>query len=283
MAGKARQVASDDGPEFWPEEDAVSLEVTSLVWAAPLPAMDKIVLLRLADFADSEGRNVWPSVGRVCRECGVSDRHVQTVIKRYLGQGLLVLVQQGGGRNRTSEYRFDLSTLRALAETPNATTETPNATTLNPEPRSGEPSLTTKEHAADEGACATGADPAITHAVGKRVLELMGVLNDPRWIGCAVRVDAWLASGADPEADIYPVITRLMAKRRDEPPRSLRYFDQAIADAVRNRTTPLPHGDRHAPDHPRSARRRPYDPDESRRRTLEAFPDLVDGAVRGAS
>jgi hypothetical protein len=211
--------------------------------------MDKIVLLRLADFADPAGGNVWPSVGRVCRECGVSDRHVQTVIKRYLGQGLLVLVQMGGGRNRTSEYRFDLGALRALAETPNATTETPNdvpgldhetpnrmrgfgeenpepyagfqnktpnattetpnATTLNPEPRSGEPSLTTKEHAADEGACATGADPAITHA-------------------------------------------------------------------VRNRTAPLPHGDRHAPDHPRSARRRPYDPDESRRRTLEAFPDLVD-------
>ena len=76
-----------------------------------------------------------------------------------------------------------------------------------------------------------------------RVLEVMGVRNDPNWHGDAGRVTAWINDGADLELDILPTIQRLMTKRNGQgPPRSLRYFDGAIADARATRLQPLPHG-----------------------------------------
>jgi hypothetical protein len=268
----------------------LSFEVTSMVWRAEFPAMDKIVLLRLADFADADGRNVYPSVGRVARECGVSERHAQGVLKKFMTSGVLVLVRAGGGRNRPAEYRIDLVAVKRCipcgvyedqtphimrgideknpapgapfkSETPQATTETPQATTLNPAPGAPNPSESTSNHqaaaaaahATPEPICETSAHDA--HAVGFRVLEIMGVTNDPRWYGNSSRVGSWLHSGADPEADIYPTVTRLMNQRKGEPPRSLKYFDAAIAEAVRDRTATLTAGGpndtaQHQPRHP---------------------------------
>lgn len=75
------------------------------------------------------------------------------------------------------------------------------------------------------------------------VLEAMGVRNDPNWHGDGGRVRAWLNDGADLELDILPTIERIMAKRNGQgPPRSLKYFDQAIADAKASRLNPLPPG-----------------------------------------
>jgi len=65
----------------------MSIEVSTLVWRASLPAMDKLVLLRLADFADADGSHVYPSVSRVMRDCGVSERHVQNSIRRQVDAG----------------------------------------------------------------------------------------------------------------------------------------------------------------------------------------------------
>ncbi|MFD2232781.1 hypothetical protein [Phaeospirillum tilakii] len=60
---------------------------------------------------------------------------------------------------------------------------------------------------------------------------------------------------------------------------SLKAFCLSIPNAAVSHRKSL--GGAHGTDQPRprSARRRPYDPDESRRRTLEAFPDLVDGPL----
>lgn len=75
------------------------------------------------------------------------------------------------------------------------------------------------------------------------VLDAMGVRNDPNWHGDGGRVRAWLNDGADLELDILPTIKRVMAKRNGQgPPTSLKYFDQAIADAKATRLTPLPAG-----------------------------------------
>lgn len=123
----------------------MSIDVGALVWRAALPAMDKIVLLRLADFAAEDGSRIFPSIGRVCRECGVSDRHVQNVLKKYVASGLLHQVRAGGGRcrggdGRTSEYRMDIEALKRCipfgvpeGETPNTV---PGIGEEYPEPRS---------------------------------------------------------------------------------------------------------------------------------------------------
>ncbi|MGD9884598.1 MAG: hypothetical protein AB7U95_31300 [Reyranella sp.] len=78
------------------------------------------------------------------------------------------------------------------------------------------------------------------HELGAAVLAALGVADDPRWLGNYGRVESWLAQGADPELDILPTIRRLMARRPNDPPRSLRYFDQAISDAVEARRQGLP-------------------------------------------
>lgn len=267
----------------------MSFEVTTLVWRAEFPAMDKIVLLRLADFADAQGGNVYPSVGRVARECGVSERHVQGVLRKLTAADIITLVRAGGGRNRPAEYRINLvplkgcipcgdyegetlHTMRGIdpqnpapgapisAERVQATTETPQATTQNPAPGAPNPSESTSNH---QAAAAAAHD---AHAVGSHVLEIMGVKDDPRWYGNASRVQVWIAEGADPEADIYPTVIRLMSKRKGEPPRSLKYFDAAIADAVRDRTTlnaggyhdPAQHQPRH-PHRPRHGGQSPHE------------------------
>ena len=78
------------------------------------------------------------------------------------------------------------------------------------------------------------------HAVGSKVLEIMGVAGDPRWLGDYSRVDAWLREGWDPELDIYPTVERLMKAKTGGPPKSLKYFEEAIGRAWHERHTDIP-------------------------------------------
>lgn len=51
-------------------------------------------------------------------------------------------------------------------------------------------------------------------------------------------VQQWLEWGAIPDVDIYPTIKRIMA-RREHPPNTLKFFNDAIAEAIRNRKKPI--------------------------------------------
>ncbi len=87
----------------------MSVHVSSLVWRAPLAGNEKLVLLKLADCADDEGGNAYPSVARVARECGVSRRTVQTILKRFVSRGLLIVEAYAtGGRGKPTRYQIDL-------------------------------------------------------------------------------------------------------------------------------------------------------------------------------
>ena len=78
--------------------------------------------------------------------------------------------------------------------------------------------------------------------MGKRVLAAMGISwGDPRWTGDVSRVQAWLSEGYDPDLDILPCIELVMSKRAPgDPPKSLRYFEQAIFEHRRRRVAPVP-------------------------------------------
>ena len=76
--------------------------------------------------------------------------------------------------------------------------------------------------------------------VGETVLDLMGVREDPRFAFSYSVVGGWLSAGYDPEADIYPTVRAVMAKRNGQgPPGTLKYFTEAIGQAHRDRTTPV--------------------------------------------
>lgn len=75
-------------------------------------ATDLCVALVLADAADHDGTNVYPSVGRVARLARVSDRTVQRSLQKFLAIGFLRLVRKGSGRASPNRYEVDVTWLR---------------------------------------------------------------------------------------------------------------------------------------------------------------------------
>lgn len=67
--------------------------------------------------------------------------------------------------------------------------------------------------------------------VGEHCTEIMGVTDDPRWLGNWSLVSGWLSEGFDPELDIYPTVSEIMERRRqkgESAPGTLKYFTTAI-------------------------------------------------------
>ncbi len=101
----------------------MSVHVTSPVWLAefPRPAM-KTVALKLADCANDEGENIYPSAARVSRETGASESTVREVLAAFEEAGLLIVVQEATGNRfgrSTTIRRFDLLKLKQLAAVDN--------------------------------------------------------------------------------------------------------------------------------------------------------------------
>ena len=75
------------------------------VWGiTTLSVTEKVVLLRLADCANENGENAWPSVARMAAECSVSARAVQYALKSLTAAGHLE-VQEPPGDHRPTTYR----------------------------------------------------------------------------------------------------------------------------------------------------------------------------------
>jgi hypothetical protein len=88
-------------------------------------------------------------------------------------------------------------------------------------------------------AAGEGLDHALRIAIGERVLELAGI--DPNgWMQGFALIDAWLAEGYDAEADIYPTIASVASRPGYTPPKSLKYFTEAIAEAWSKRMRDVP-------------------------------------------
>lgn len=72
-------------------------------------ATHKIVLLALANFADDDGANVFPSKATLSRKCSLSERAVFTVCGEFISQGVLVAVEERTGK--PTIYRLNLAPL----------------------------------------------------------------------------------------------------------------------------------------------------------------------------
>jgi DNA-binding transcriptional ArsR family regulator len=93
----------------------VSLEATNIVWASKLTGSRKLLLLRLADYADKDGGSVYPSVQSLAAACGLSERAVQYTRRALEEEGLLVVVANAkGGRGKAREYRIDLERVQSI-------------------------------------------------------------------------------------------------------------------------------------------------------------------------
>lgn len=50
-----------------------------------------MVLLKIADCANEEGKNAYPSVGRLARDCSLSDRQVKRELSALRASGILII------------------------------------------------------------------------------------------------------------------------------------------------------------------------------------------------
>lgn len=227
----------------------MSVKVSALCWKVRLPATEKLVLLRLADFADDQGFNIYPAVQTVADDCGVGARAVQLTLKKLVGVGILVIINQGGGRGRATEYAIDMDLIRQLKAAPptaqrysnghdrsHAKGENPEPSApfasvnpalddINPEPRSPHPLLPVKE----EGGGYAGA-----HDAASLVEGLTGLKATNRNIAT---VGEWLAAGYDPKLDIYPAVVEALPTAKTAPG-YFAYFTGAIARRHAARTIP---------------------------------------------
>ena len=87
----------------------MSIHVMAPVFETDLSAMEKLVLLCLADHANDDGANAYPSVNRLSARCSLSRRAVQKILRR-LEKREVIILQGGakGGRERTRNYRISL-------------------------------------------------------------------------------------------------------------------------------------------------------------------------------
>lgn len=237
----------------------MSVKVSALCWKVRLPATEKLILMRMADFADDQGFNIYPAVQTVADDCGVTTRAVQLTLKKMVRDGVLVMINQGGGRGKATEYAIDLDVMRGLRQSAQAgarqyngrddaekangensergspfTVENPvkgESHDLNPERDSPHP-LESKESGG--GGCA-GAHACEVRAM---VAGLTGLPPDERNLGT---VQEWLAKGYDPTQDIYPAVVEALPTAKREIG-CFRYFTKAIDRAHIARTNPLPEG-----------------------------------------
>lgn len=87
----------------------MSVKIMGMVWDCALPRNEKYILLALADHADHDGRNIYPSVERIAWKTGYDERMVQRITKELVKKG--ILVRDGKGTNRTNRYKIDVNCL----------------------------------------------------------------------------------------------------------------------------------------------------------------------------
>lgn len=124
----------------------MSVKVMSRVWDFGPPVhSDRFVLLAIADYCNDDGE-CWPSIRSICGKVCMSERGVQTVIRRLEANGWLE-IKTGNGRKGCNQYT--VKTPQEMHPAGNAPPQmdakTPQMDAQNPAPRAPEPSGTIKE------------------------------------------------------------------------------------------------------------------------------------------
>ena len=92
----------------------MSVKLMSLIYETKLGnATIKAVALKLADYANDAGGNIWPALDTVADHTEVSKSTVQRSIRDLLERGILEMESAGGkGAGNTTRYRYNLTKLR---------------------------------------------------------------------------------------------------------------------------------------------------------------------------
>ena len=84
----------------------MSIKTMSQVWELDIDHGEMIVLLAMADHADDDGQNCYPSNAYLAWKTGYSDRQVRRVLRTLESTGIITRVaHEEGGRGLATEYR----------------------------------------------------------------------------------------------------------------------------------------------------------------------------------
>ncbi len=97
----------------------MSFKLFNHAWDAEVPTQShQLVLMKLVDCCDDDGKNIFPKIRTVAKAAKCSERHVQRVIGEFRRIGLLRLVKEGGrGQDNPSLYEMDIELLVLLRRT----------------------------------------------------------------------------------------------------------------------------------------------------------------------
>lgn len=109
----------------------MSAKIMGEVWELNLPANEQIVLLAMADHADHNGGNVFPSNALIAWKAGMSEDTVIRMKKRLESRGILVLEQAAPGC--VKRYRIDVSKGERKAKYVSTSSLTPPAISDHPQ------------------------------------------------------------------------------------------------------------------------------------------------------
>lgn len=228
----------------------MSVKVSALIWKIPMASLDKLLLLRLADFADDDGGRIFPAVATVARDCGMSERGAQYILKKFIDKGLLLIVgNETGGRGRPRHYAIDLDRAEEMAG-PEGDGErvqrVQEPCTLNghdKDPQTPQRVQATTEkgaqalHPIHQGTVKEGGGGSAGARAPEVVVMVAGLTGLPATGRNVATVEAWLAAGYHPQLDIYPAVVEALptAKR---PVGHFAYFTGPVSRHHAERTAP---------------------------------------------
>lgn len=95
----------------------MSIHLMSLVWEVRFPThVQKLVMLKIADYASDDGGSVFPAVATLAYQVGCDERSVQRATRALEGPGLLRRVHSGGGGPKdTNQIEINVDFLIELA------------------------------------------------------------------------------------------------------------------------------------------------------------------------
>lgn len=94
----------------------MSFKLLVHAWEAEVPTQShRLVLMKLVDCCDDDGRNIFPKIRNVAAAAKCSHRHTQRVMAEFCRVGLLRRVKDGGrGRDDANLYEMDIDMLVRL-------------------------------------------------------------------------------------------------------------------------------------------------------------------------
>lgn len=158
----------------------MSIRIMSLVWgdhSGSLSPMEKLVLLRMADFAADDGSSVYPSLNRIASDNSMSRRTVIRSIKSLIEKNILIKVEASSPKDYISNvYRIDISILEKLKNLP---PDLPLVSQSHPSDRVSPPLVTECHPPSDRVSPNPSYKPSLIN-INKKILSKDSIQKDSR-------------------------------------------------------------------------------------------------------